>query len=244
MNMSQSTLNRDQVVSDYAPLVEKIARRLLARLPANVELDDLKSAGFIGLLDAAEKFSDDKGTPFSVYAEIRIRGAMMDELRSQDWVPRSVRDRSNQLKQAIRALEEKLGRDPSDHEIAAELEVSVDQLNQLRLKAEIKPLVLFEDLNQRRAARGGERDVLETFSDPEQLTPDLHLEAADQNELLLKAMKTLTERKRIVLQLYYFEEMKLREIGDALGVTESRVCQIQSEALGQLKLALKRLVKG
>lgn len=239
--MTQVTLNRDQVVSDYAPLVEKIARRLRSRLPANVEIDDLKSAGFIGLLDAADKFSDDKGTPFPVYAEIRIRGAMMDELRAQDWVPRSVRERNAQLTRVTQTLLDQLGRQPSEAEIAHELGVEVSELNQLRVRSEIKPLLLIEDLNQRRVDRGEDRDVYEVISDPNQRPFDQLLETADEHSLLHQALFMVSERKRTVLQLYYFEEMKLREIGEMLGVTESRVCQLQAEALKQLKSIVKRL---
>ena len=233
--------DRESAVLDHASLVEKIARRIAARLPPTVELDDLKSAGFIGLLDAVEKFSDDKGTPFPVYAEIRIRGAMMDELRSQDWVPRSVRDRNAQLTLATRNLEAELGRPPTMVELSESLEISVSDLQRMQSRAQIKSLVSIEDLNQRKGDQGDRRDPLESIADPLQSSPETIFLASAERELVAEALKRLSERKRLVLHLYFFEEMKLREIGETLGVTESRVCQIQAEALSQLKPIIKRL---
>lgn len=235
--------DRERAVIEHVALVEKIARRVAARLPASVEVDDLKSAGFIGLLDAIEKFSDDKETPFHVYAEIRIRGAMMDELRAQDWVPRSVRDRRARINRASRELEQRLGRTPTQTELSTELEISVSELERMEARSMIRSQISLEDLKSKHGEDDG-RDPLESIADPSQSSPEMIALQADEHSLLQEAIKQLSERKRLVLHLYFFEEMKLREIGETLGVTESRVCQIQSEAITQLKSIIKRLQSG
>lgn len=237
-------VKRNKSITDHASLVEKIARRIVSRLPPNVELDDLKSAGFIGLIDAIEKFSDDKGTPFKVYAEIRIRGAIMDELRAQDWVPRSVRDRNQKLTETERNLEERLGRKPFESELAKELDLTVERLRVVQSRAEIKSVLSIEDLNQQRNQHGGQRDVMEIISDPNQETPETQFERIDEQKMVARGMQKLKERQRIVVRLYYFEEMKLKEIGEHLNITESRVSQILSEGLAQLKIIIIRLQKG
>ena len=235
---------RDKAIIEYAPLVDKIARRLIARLPPNVEIDDLKSAGFIGLIDAIEKYTDEKGSPFKVYAEIRIRGAMIDELRAQDWVPRSVRDRNQQLKVAEQDLSEKLKRKPSESELAEYLEVSTEELRRMLSRSEIKSFLSIEDLNQQRSRQGNNRDLLESFFDPTQLTPEAAFEKADEEILVQKAIQTLKERQQVIVRLYYYEDMKLREIGEHLNITESRVSQILSESLSLLKSSILKLQRG
>ena len=242
MNNSQQT-KRDNMIIENAALVDKIAKRIIYRLPPNVELDDLKSAGFIGLIDAIEKYSDDKGTPFKVYAEIRIRGAIMDELRSQDWVPRSVRDRHQKLHEAERALQDNLGRKPSDSELAEVLELSIEDLQKMRARSEIKSLLSLEDLKSSKNQDGTSRDALEMMSDPHQITPDKELERRDEYAMLDQLMQKLKEKQRLVLRLYYFEDMKLKEIGVHLSITESRVSQILSEALKKLKTMISKLEK-
>ena len=144
-SVSFSSANRDQLIQEHAHLVDKIAKRIIARLPSNVELDDLKSVGIIGLIDAIEKYSDDKGNHFRVYAEIRIRGAIMDELRSQDWVPRSVRDRQNLIKKEYQKLSQHLGRSPSDQEMADGLEMSLEDFQSFSNKALGQTMISYED---------------------------------------------------------------------------------------------------
>ena len=235
---------RDKAITDHAPLVEKIARRIVSRLPPNVELDDLKSAGFIGLIDATEKFSDDKGTPFSVYAEIRIRGAIMDELRTQDWVPRSVRDRNHRIVEAELSLKDELGRQPTETEIAQKLDLSLKEFKRVRARSQIKSILSIEDLSQQRNQQGTGRDIYELISDPNQETPEQIYERLDEQLIMDKALNKLKERQRIVLRLYYYQEMKLKEIGKHLNITESRVSQILSEGLSQLKNIIERFQKG
>ena len=236
---SFSSANRDQLIQEHAHLVDKIAKRIIARLPSNVELDDLKSVGIIGLIDAIEKYSDDKGNHFRVYAEIRIRGAIMDELRSQDWVPRSVRDRQNLIKKEYQKQSQILGRSPSDQEMAAGLEMTLEDFQSFSNKALGQTIISYEDLNTR--SEQSNRDILESIPDHLQSTPELILEQKQDFSLIYQALKKLPERQRMVLSLYYFEEMKLREIGELLGVTESRVSQIHAQAVQSLKPLLKDL---
>lgn len=236
---SFSTANRDQLIQEHAHLVDKIAKRIIARLPSNVELDDLKSVGIIGLIDAIKKYSDDKGNHFRVYAEIRIRGAIMDELRSQDWVPRSVRDRQSLIRKEYQRLSQTLGRSPTDQEMANGLEMTLDEFQRLSHKAVGQSIVSYEDLSAR--SDHSNRDALESIPDHVQSTPELILEQKQDFNLIYQSLKKLPERQRMVLSLYYFEEMKLREIGELLGVTESRVSQIHAQAVKNLKPLLQDL---
>ena len=234
---------RDNAISEYAYLVEKLAKRIIARLPPHVELDDLKSAGFLGLIDAIDKFSDEKGTPFTVYAEIRIRGAIMDELRAQDWVPRSVRDRNQRLTEATNELTHQLGRKPEESELAARLELNIEDLRRMQRRAEIKSLVSIEDLKNKRDHSSG-RDPLEMIADARQMEPSRYVERLDEEAMLSRALNLLRDRHQTVLRLYYFEDMKLKEIGEHLNITESRVSQILSESLDRLKVTLLRIERG
>lgn len=234
---------RDKAIAEYAPIVNKLAKRIITRLPSHVELDDLKSAGFLGLIDAIDKFSDEKGTPFTVYAEIRIRGAIMDELRAQDWVPRSVRDRHQRLAEAREELSRKLGQAPSDEELATHLGLRIEELHRMQKRAEIKSLLFIEDLKQRRDD-SDQRDPLEMIADKDQIGPEALVERLDEEALLNQALNTLRERHQTVLRLYYYEDMKLKEIGQHLNITESRVSQILTESLERLKVTLLRLERG
>ena len=231
-------LNREEAIRNYAYLVDKVAHRLILRLPANVELDDLKSAGMIGLIDSIEKYSDDKGSHFKVYAEIRIRGAIMDELRSLDWVPRSVRESKALLQKAHQALSQTLQRTPSDEEMANQLSIPLEEYQVLKKKAQVRSIISYEDLNAR---SDSPRDVLESIPDHQQQDPASIQEQQDELSFIHKALKQLPDRQRMVLSLYYLEEMKLKEIGQLLGVSESRVSQIQSQAIAQIKPILKKL---
>ncbi len=203
------TIDRNTVIERYAYLVNKVAYRLLARLPANIELDDLKSAGVIGLIDAAEKFDASKSN-FRSYAEIRIRGAILDELRALDWVPRTVRQSKTNIERARRAVTARLGRPATDDELADELGLTPDEF-------------VVED-----------RAFLETVADPQAEDPETTREENERRVVLLDAMQQLDERSRLVVGLYYFEDMSLRDIGSILGVTASRISQIHSKAVREL----------
>jgi len=238
---SLTRAERDEVIRAYVPLVEQIARRACSRLPASIELDDIQSVGMIGLIDAIGKYREEKGTQFKVYAEIRIRGAIMDELRQQDWVPRSVRERATRVQRAERALIARLDRAPRPHEMAEELGLSLDEYHEMYKKSRAHSMIKIEDM--RRPQDGMDsRDPLERLqpAEPGGLNPEEQATAEDQAVVTREALKQLPERQRVVVSLYYFEEMKLKDIGQLLGVTESRVSQVLSQAHRSLRAILER----
>ena len=227
---------REALIREHAPLVDRVARRALLRLPPSVLLDDLKSAGMIGLIDAIDKFSLDKGDNFHVYAEIRVRGAIMDELRALDWLPRSARDRLDALRQTRERLSAELGREPTASELAGGLGVSEDELRARYMSGAAQAIIFYEDLS----ALGGS-DPLDRLQGPSEPAPDEELLSADDDASLHRALKALPERLRMVVSLYYFEQLLLKEIGELLGVTESRVSQLLAEGLKQLRVTLGEL---
>lgn len=229
----QRIVDRNKVVEQYAYLINKVAYKLISRLPANVEMDDLKSAGVIGLIDAAEKYDPEKSSNFKSYAEIRIRGAMVDELRALDWVPRSVRKKSASIEQAQRVLSRKHGRVATDEEMASHLEMSVEEYRVYAEKAHAVSVVSYEDLGT--AAGPDRRDFLDSVADPEAADPETESTEGNRRDMLLRAIQELGERQRVVLSLYYFEDLNLKEIGNILGVTESRISQIHSKSVRQLE---------
>jgi len=225
---------REALIREHAPLVDRVARRALLRLPPSVQLDDLKSAGMVGLIDAIDKFSLDKGDNFKVYAEIRVRGAIMDELRALDWAPRSARDRLDALRDTRDRLARERGRSATDAEVAEALGVTLEELRERYLSGAARSIVFYEDLAEQR----GGRSPLDHLSRPEELPPDAALIALDDRESLHAALRALPERLRMVVSLYYFEELRLKEIGALLGVTESRVSQLLAEATRELRARL------
>lgn len=237
-----NNLDRNKVVEQYAHLIKKVAYRMIARLPANVEMDDLMSAGVIGLIDAAEKYDPEKSCNFKSYAEIRIRGAMVDELRSLDWVPRSVRQKGASIDVVARELQGKLGRPATELEVAAEMGLTLEEFQDLSDKARAVSVVSFEDLGV--SGTEDKRDFLESVGDPEALDPAQNSEVNDEHDTMMRAIQMLPDRQRVVLTLYYFEDMNLKEIGSLLGVTESRISQIHSAAVAQLRPLLEGLVDG
>lgn len=235
----KSTADRNQVVEKYAYLINKVAYKMIARLPANVEMDDLKSAGVIGLIDAAEKYDPEKSSNFKSYAEIRIRGAMVDELRSLDWVPRSVRQKGNSIDAATRELVGELGRPATDVELAQRMGITVPEFRVLARKARAVSVVSYEDLGT--AVGEDRRNFLDCVADPEAHDPADITELTNRRTLMLQGIQQLSERQRVVLSLYYFEDLNLKEIGCILGVTESRISQIHSKAVQQLRPILEDL---
>ncbi len=233
MYTAQGALDRDQLVTQYAPLVKRIAYHLLAKLPASVQVDDLIQTGMMGLLDAISRYEDGMGAQFETYAVQRIRGSMLDGLRENDWMPRGVRREMRRVEQAIQSLEHQHGRPPTETELAAALGMALADYQRLLQDARGHQLVYLEDL-------GGEEgdDYLErNFAGPE-LDPLAALEDRDVRELLVKSIGELPEREKMVMALYYEQDLNLREIGEVLGVTESRICQLHSQAIARLRAAI------
>lgn len=229
------------LLTQYAPLVRRLALQLIAKLPASVELDDLIQVGMMGLLDAAKRYQDDMGAKFETYASQRIRGAMLDELRANDWASRGLRQSSRSVATAVHAQEQKLGRAPSEGEIAQKLQLSLEAYQQLLHEIHGCQLVYYEDFE------GGDRDNGENnFLDRQSQgaqgladEPLTQLLKADFRRQLVQAIEQMPERERLLLSLYYDEELNLREIGAVLEVTQSRVCQLHSQAISRLRSSLR-----
>jgi RNA polymerase sigma factor for flagellar operon FliA len=219
-----------ELIETHAPLVKKIALHLLARLPASVQLDDLMQAGMIGLLEAAQRYSSTKGATFETYAGIRIRGAMVDEIRKGDWVPRSVHRNARRVAQAIKAVENRMGREAQDAEVAEELGMELSQYHATLSDASSGRLFSLDELNE-----SGELPIDETEASDNPLDG---LTSDSFKSTLAAAIEQLPEREKLVLSLYYQDELNLKEIGAVLGVSESRVSQIHSQAALRLRARL------
>jgi RNA polymerase sigma factor for flagellar operon FliA len=235
MYNAQGTPDKDQLVSQYAPLVKRIAYHLLAKLPPSVLVDDLIQNGMIGLLDAIARFEDGLGAQFETYAVQRVRGAMLDGLRENDWMPRNLRREMRRVEAAIHALEQQQGRPPHEGELAGALGMSLEDYQKLLLEARGHQLVYLEDL-------GDSEDDGDSYLDRHlasaQLDPLAELMDRDMREGLVRAIEDLPEREKMMMALYYDEELNLREIGQVLGVTESRICQLHTQAIARLRSRL------
>ena len=223
-----------EVVEKHAPLVKRIAYHLISRLPPSVQPDDLIQAGMIGLLEAARNYDSTQGASFETYAGIRIRGAMLDEIRRSDWAPRSVHKKARIVAEAVRTIENETGRDARDHEVAKCLDMSLEEYHQMLQSASAYRVMSFEDIGP------GEDSYAENFTD-ERGTPLDGLQREDFKKTLADAIASLPERERLVMALYYNEELNLREIGEVLGVSESRVCQIHSQAVIRLQARMSNV---
>jgi RNA polymerase sigma factor FliA len=226
---------RDRLVLHYAPLVKYVAGRVGTGLPAHVDVADLIQSGIFGLVDAIEKFEPNRGLKFETYAMQRIRGAILDDLRAQDWVPRSVRGRAREVERALERLGARLRRTPSDGELAEELGLSLGELREVYLQLQLTSVVALDELA---AAGRGSTSLADTLEDEAAPDPAALLVDQDNRRQLAEAIAHLAERDRIVVTLYYFENLTLAEIGRVLGVTESRVCQLHTRAVLRLRAKL------
>ncbi|WP_088331502.1 RNA polymerase sigma factor FliA [Lacimicrobium sp. SS2-24] len=224
--------DKRKLVEQHASLVKRIAHHLMARLPASVLVDDLIQAGMIGLLEASKNFDGSKGASFETFAGIRIRGAMLDEIRKGDWTPRSVHKNSRAIAEAISQVEKETGRDARDHEVAEKLQVGMDEYHQMLNEVNAGRMVGIEDL-------GVTEDVITTEQSRGTDAPFDDLLQGSFQKALAHAITTLPEREAIVLSLYYDEELNLREIGEVLEVSESRISQIHSQAMLRLKTRMQ-----
>lgn len=230
---------RNEYIEKYSPLIRYVAERLVSRLPSHISIDDLISSGILGLIDAIDKFDSNRNIMFKTYAEFRIKGAMLDELRSLDWVPRSIRKKSTQLEKTYQALEAELGRQATDEEVARALGVSMDGFH--KLLDEVKGVSMVDIEAFKNTSQGQSRnDLFEILADE---TSENALDALGLTEVrnvVAEAIENLSEKEKYVISLYYYEELTMKEIGAVLGYTESRISQLHTKALMRLKSRLNR----
>lgn len=234
MYTDEETKVAHELVKKHANLVKRIAHHLKGRLPPSVQIEDLIQAGMIGLLEASKNYDDTKGASFETYSGIRIRGSMLDEIRRGDWAPRSVHRNTRRITQAIRKIENIAGRDAKDHEVASELEVTLEDYHKMLQDSVGTRIFGFDDI-------GINADVISDGIAGYFPSPLDGLQKADFYRALAKCIANLPERERLVLALYYDEELNLREVGEVLGVSESRVSQIHSQAMLRLQARIKDL---
>jgi RNA polymerase sigma factor for flagellar operon FliA len=229
---------RERLVIAYSPLVKYVAGRMASGLPAHVEESDLISYGLVGLISAIQRFEPERDVKFETYAITRIKGAIIDELRSLDWVPRSVRARAREIEKANSRLEHRLQRAPTDEEMAAELEMTVDDFQDALLQISNSSVAALDELWTVSDASGDQVSLLDTLQDPDAPDPAHVMDMTDLKDRVADAIARLPEREKLVVALYYYENLTLREIGEVLGVTESRVSQLHTKAVLRLRSRL------
>ena len=227
---------KQDTVEKHAPMVKRIAYHLKSRMPANIQVDDLIQAGMIGLLEAANHYDATLGASFETYAGIRVRGAMLDDVRKNDWAPRSVHRNSRRVAEVVRKIENEKGRDARGTEIAEALDMDIEEYNRILQDASGHKILSFEDIGS------GEESLINSIPNPQSGLLDV-LQKDDIKSLVAAAIASLPERERLVMALYYDEELNLREIGAVLGVSESRVSQIHSQAIIRLQSRLAQIIK-
>jgi RNA polymerase sigma factor for flagellar operon FliA len=223
-------LNKDQLVQHYAPLVKRIAYHLMARLPTSVQVDDLIQNGMMGLLEAISRFEAGMGAQFETYAAQRVRGAMLDGLRENDWLPRSLRRDFRRIEGAISQLEQQNGRAPTEAELASLLDMPLHEYQKMLQNARGHQLIYFDDIVEDSGEDFLERHFTDNAADPLKILEDQGL-----HKLLVQGIDALPEREKLMMALYYEQDLNLREIGEVMGVTESRVCQLHSQAVARLR---------
>lgn len=236
MYTAKGQLDRNAMIRQYQPLVHRLAHHMMAKLPASVEVDDLIQVGLIGLSEALSRYETGQGAQFETFATQRIRGAMLDELRENDWMSRGSRKNQKDIEQALRRLEHRLGRSPLESEIAAELGLSLSDYQSLLGKVRGTQLVYLEDIGRSSEDDDGflDRHVADSDADPLNLLGDQRLRQA-----LVAAIKTLPEREQFVMSMYYEQDMNQKEIAAVLNITESRVCQLHSQSVARLRSKMR-----
>jgi RNA polymerase sigma factor for flagellar operon FliA len=229
---------RDRLILTYAPLVKYVAGRLGSGLPAHVDEGDLVSYGLLGLIGAIERYEPDRDVKFETYAIARIKGAIIDELRAMDWVPRSVRSRAREIERAIGELEAKLGEAPTDEQIAKKVGITVEELEESLTDIARSSIAALDELWTVSSGDGDQIALIDTIEDQDAPDPQNSLSQTEVKEAIADAIARLPEREKLVVTLYYYEELTLREIGEVLGVTESRVSQLHTKAILRLKARL------
>lgn len=224
---------QEKIIIEYAGLVKLVAGRLSMYLGYNVEYDDLVGYGTFGLIDAVDKFDYAKGVKFETYASLRIRGAILDQIRKMDWIPRSIRQKQKKMDLAYQSLEIKYGRMASDEEIAKELEISVDELETWQNQTKVTNIVSLDEFMDQGTESKVEQNLTAEFDQPERI-----YEKQELKELLVKTLETLTEKEKRVIILYYYEELTLKEISRILEVSESRISQLHTKALQKMRTKL------
>jgi RNA polymerase sigma factor for flagellar operon FliA len=240
---SRDSKIRETFIKQYAPLVKYVAGKVAIGMPHNVEFDDLVGYGVFGLLDAIDKFDPDKGVKFKTYAVTRIRGAIFDELRSIDWVPRSVRQKTREVEEAIGSLEAQLGRTATDQEIAGTLGMNEDEYLKIMMKISGTSVLSLNDV----WFSGDENDKVsigDSIESPMSLNPDVIVEKDEIRRVIVEHINELPDKEKKILVLYYYEDLTLKEIGQVLEVTESRVSQLHTKAITRLRSKLTNIRKG
>src|SRR6478609_6230579 len=227
---------KEKLILEYAPLIKFIAQKIAVRLPSNIEFDDLVSSGVIGLMDAIDKYDPTRDNKFKTYAEFRIRGAILDELRAQDWVPRSVRDKAKMLDRATLELESQLGRSVNEEEVASKLGMSMEEY--FDLLNQVRPISVLSIDDAATFSNVDKKSILNILEGCKLNNPLTQLNMKSVKDIVTKAIEELPERQRLVLSLYYYEDLNLKEIGKVLRVTESRVSQLHAQAISRLRAKL------
>lgn len=233
---------RNDLILEYLPLVKFIANRIAGRLPNHIEVDDLINSGIIGLIDALKKFDASLKIKFKTYAEFRIKGAILDELRALDWVPRSTRQKASKLERAYAAVEQRVGRSASDSEMMEHLGISAPDFDQLIREARGVALISLDELRGD-GDENYERNLLEYLADPENLSPAESLNLDQIYRIVAETIDQLPEKERLVISLYYYEELTMKEIGEIMNITESRVSQIHTKAILRLRGRLLKVLE-
>ncbi|GAA6143271.1 RNA polymerase sigma factor FliA [Hydrogenophaga sp. 5NK40-0174] len=236
MYTAKGTLNREDQLRKYSPLVRRLAHHMIAKLPPSVELDDLIQVGMIGLTEAIARFQPTQGVQFETFASQRIRGAMIDELRDGDWMSRGSRKSQKEIEQAVNRLQQRLHRAPKESEIADELGMALDDYQHLLAKVRGTQLVYIEDLG---GSSGDDENFLDRHMGESEADPSAVLTDQRMRMALVDAIKTLPEREQYIMSMYYEHDMNLKEIAAVLGVTESRVCQLHSQSIARLRTKLR-----